>query len=61
MPQVTHHEQYMLRVTAGPSYSTKEHQDVLVNTEKPVHVSSDLVDATIHMRVKDYRGTLLYT
>jgi hypothetical protein len=61
MPQVTHHEQYMLRVTAGPSYGTKEHQDVLVNTEKPVHVSSDLVDATIHMRVKDYRGTLLYT
>ncbi|KAF2823188.1 DUF1769-domain-containing protein [Ophiobolus disseminans] len=56
MPEVTHHEQYMLRVTAGPTYNEKEHQDVLVNTEKPVHINSDLVDAKLHMRIKDYRG-----
>jgi hypothetical protein len=58
MPEVTHHEQYMLRVTAGPTYDTKDHQDVLVNTEKSVNISSDLIDAKIHMRVKDYRGIL---
>jgi hypothetical protein len=57
MPEVTHPEQYMIKVTAGPSYNTKDHQDVLVNTEKPVHFSSNLIDATIHMRIKDYRGT----
>jgi len=56
MPEVTHHEQYMLRVAAGPTYNPKDHQDVLVNTEKPVHISSDLIDAKIHMRIKDYRG-----
>jgi hypothetical protein len=58
MPEVTHHEQYMLRVTAGPTYNTKEHKDVLVNTEKPVDISSDLIDAKLHMRIKDYRGTV---
>ncbi|KAH7078733.1 hypothetical protein BKA63DRAFT_408937 [Paraphoma chrysanthemicola] len=56
MPEVTHHEQYVLRVTAGATYNTKDHQDVLVNTEKPVQISSDLIDAKIQMRIKDYRG-----
>jgi hypothetical protein len=57
MPEVTHHEQYMLHVSAGPTYNTKDHQDVLVNTEKLVHIASDLIDAKVHMRIKDYRGT----
>ncbi|KAH6438402.1 hypothetical protein HBI08_013840 [Parastagonospora nodorum] len=56
MPEVTHHEQYMLHVTAGPTYNVKDHQDVLVNTEKPVNISSDLIDAKIHMRIQEYRG-----
>lgn len=56
MPLVKHHEQYMLKVTAGPTYDPKDHQDVLVNTEKPVDISSPLIDAVIHMRIKDYRG-----
>lgn len=56
MPEVKHHEQYMLKITAGPTYAPASHQDVLVNTEKPVHISSSLIDAKIHMRVKDYRG-----
>jgi len=46
----------MLHVTAGATYDTTKHEDVLVNTEKPVNISSDLLDATIHMRIKDYRG-----
>jgi hypothetical protein len=58
MPQVTHHEQYMLRVTAGATYDPKDQKDVLINTEKPMHISSDLIDVTLHMRIKDYRGTI---
>ncbi|KAJ8105121.1 hypothetical protein OPT61_g10370 [Boeremia exigua] len=50
------HEKYELRVTAGATYDRTKHQDVLVNTEKPLHISSDLIDAQIHMRIKDYRG-----
>jgi hypothetical protein len=50
------HEQYILRVTAGATYDTSKHQDVHVNTEKPVTVSSEYIDAKIHIRVKDYRG-----
>jgi hypothetical protein len=57
MPEVKHHSQYILHVTAGATYDPKGHQDVLVNTEKPMHISSDLIDAKIHMRIKDYRGT----
>lgn len=60
MPEVKHHEQYMLKITAGPTYAPASHQDVLVNTEKPVHISSSLIDAKIHMRVKDYRGKPYY-
>lgn len=46
----------MLRVTAGPTYDTSKHQDVHVNSEKPVNISSEHIDARIHVRIKDYRG-----
>ena len=55
------HESYELRVTAGSTYDRTKHQTVPVNTEKPVHISSDLIDAQVHMRIKDYRGTQLPT
>jgi hypothetical protein len=55
---MAHHEQYMLRVTAGATYDASKHEPILVNSEKPVHVDSDLIDAKIHMRIKDYRGTV---
>jgi len=48
----------MLRVTAGPTYDTSKHQDVLVNSEKPVNISSEHLDARIHVRIKDYRGAM---
>ncbi|KAF2641742.1 DUF1769-domain-containing protein [Massarina eburnea CBS 473.64] len=51
-----HHKQYILKVTAGATYDTSKHQDVLVNTETPVTISSEHLDARIHVRVKDYRG-----
>ncbi|KAF7444205.1 DUF1769-domain-containing protein [Pyrenophora tritici-repentis] len=54
--EMAHHEQYMLRVTAGATYDVSTHENVLVNTEKPVQIQSDLIDATVHMRIKDYRG-----
>ncbi|KAJ4406282.1 hypothetical protein N0V91_004736 [Didymella pomorum] len=50
------HESYELRVTAGSTYDRTKHQTVPVNTEKPVHISSNLIDAQVHMRIKDYRG-----
>ncbi|CBX94685.1 hypothetical protein IAQ61_009369 [Plenodomus lingam] len=50
------HEQYILRVTAGATYDTAKHQEVLVNTEKPVNINSDLIDAQLHVRIRDYRG-----
>lgn len=53
---MTSHEQYMLRVTAGPTYDVSKHEPVPVNREKPVSISSDLIDAKVHMRIKDYRG-----
>ena len=55
---MAHPDQYILHVTAGATYDTSKHQDVLVNSEKPVDISSDLIDARLHMRIKDYRGTL---
>ena len=55
---MAHHEQYMLRVTAGATYETSKHEDVLVNSEKALPISSDLIDAKLHMRIKDYRGII---
>jgi hypothetical protein len=46
----------MLKVTAGPSYDTSTHQEVPVNTEKPIEISSSHIDAKITVRVQDYRG-----
>lgn len=57
---MTSHEQYILRVTAGTTYDVSKHAPVLVNTEKALAISSDFIDARIHMRIKDYRGTLTY-
>lgn len=57
---MTSHEQYILRVTAGATYDVSKQQPVPVNSEKPVDISSDLIDARLHMRIKDYRGTLTY-
>jgi hypothetical protein len=51
------HEMYELRVTAGSTYDRTQHTTVPVNTEKPLHIESDLIDAQVRMRIKDYRGT----
>lgn len=48
--------QFVLKVTAGPTYDITKHQQVLVNTSTPTTISSDDLDATIHVRIKNYRG-----
>jgi hypothetical protein len=53
------HEQYILRVTAGATYGTSKDTEVPVNSEKPVPINSDLIDAQVRVRIKDYRGTSL--
>ncbi|KAL1801285.1 hypothetical protein ACET3X_001627 [Alternaria dauci] len=49
-------DKYLLQVTAGPSYNTSEHEQVSVNGPDPTHVESDLVEAWIRVRIKDYHG-----
>ncbi|KAF2110488.1 hypothetical protein BDV96DRAFT_624100 [Lophiotrema nucula] len=53
---MAHHEQYILRVTAGSTYDTSRHEDVHVNSEKHVSISSAHIDARVTVRVKDFRG-----
>jgi hypothetical protein len=50
------HEQYILRVSAGATYGTAKDTEVPVNSEKPIPISSDLIDAQLRVRIKDYRG-----
>ncbi|KAE9980035.1 hypothetical protein EG327_006723 [Venturia inaequalis] len=47
-------QKYLLKVTAGPSYENQE--DVHVNTNTPAKISSEHIDAHVHVRVKDFRG-----
>ncbi|KAG9187560.1 hypothetical protein G6011_05431 [Alternaria panax] len=49
-------DKYLLQVTAGPSYDASEHEQVSVNGPDPTHVESNLVEAWIRVRIKDYHG-----
>ena len=53
---MAHHENYILKVTAGPTYDPTTHQDAHVNNSTPVTISTSHLDARIHVRIKDYRG-----
>lgn len=53
---MAHHSKYILKVTAGPAYDLSTHQDVHVNTSKPARISTEHLDAEIHVRIKNYRG-----
>jgi hypothetical protein len=54
---MSRYDQYILKVTAGATYDASKHEDVHVNTEKPINISSEHLDARIQVRIKDYRGT----
>ncbi|KAL8997909.1 MAG: hypothetical protein Q9169_002902 [Polycauliona sp. 2 TL-2023] len=49
-------DQYLLRVTAGPSYDPSSHQLVAVNSGTPTSVQSPLCSAKISVRIQNYRG-----
>lgn len=53
---MVHHEQYILHVTVGPTYDRSTHKPIPVNSEKPIEISTSHLDASIKMRIKDYRG-----
>lgn len=49
-------EKYLIRVTAGPDYDLASHVQVPVNSPEAVHIASDLIDAELCVRVRNYRG-----
>jgi len=51
-------ENYLLRVTAGPSYDASTHQLVPVNGPTSIRIDDDNVAANINVRVQNYRGQL---
>lgn len=46
----------MLRVSAGPGYDQSEHGSVNVNSAEPFHISSGWGEASLHVRIRNYRG-----
>ncbi|KAF4553149.1 Hypothetical protein D9617_8g051630 [Elsinoe fawcettii] len=49
-------DQYILKVTAGPTYDPSVQVPISPNTEVPHHVSTSRLDADITVRVQNYRG-----
>ncbi|KAI4160150.1 MAG: hypothetical protein LQ342_006008 [Letrouitia transgressa] len=49
-------DDYLLRVTAGPSYDSSTHQIVSVNTPTPTKITSTICTANISVQIQNYRG-----
>lgn len=49
-------DKYMLRVTAGSDYDEANQKLVHVNTEQPIKISNSKLDASLTVRVQNYRG-----
>ncbi|KAI9762774.1 MAG: hypothetical protein M4579_000126 [Chaenotheca gracillima] len=49
-------DNYLLRVTGGPSYDPSTHKPVPVNSSEPFHVSNSVCEANINVRIQNYRG-----
>ncbi|TLD15796.1 uncharacterized protein PgNI_01415 [Pyricularia grisea] len=47
---------YIIRVTAGTTRDVTEHKLVAVNTAEPLKIESDLIEARVNVRVKNYHG-----
>ncbi|KAF2494770.1 DUF1769-domain-containing protein [Lophium mytilinum] len=56
VPDPSQKDKYLLRVTAGPTYSPSTHTLIPVNTPTPTHISSPLMDAWLNIRIKNYNG-----
>lgn len=50
------HQKFLLKVTGGHSYDPSAHTLVEVNSSKPLHISSPHIDASVHVRIQNYRG-----
>ncbi|KAM5350598.1 hypothetical protein ACJ41O_007103 [Fusarium nematophilum] len=49
-------ENYVLHITAGPSYDQSEQVEVPINTAQPMIIKSDLADIELNIRIQDYKG-----
>lgn len=49
-------DKYLVRVSAGPAYDLATHKLVHVNTASPLHISSDLAEVSLNVRVQNYHG-----
>ncbi|KAI5864951.1 DUF1769-domain-containing protein [Durotheca rogersii] len=49
-------EKYIIRVTAGSDYDLDQHVVVPVNSHEPVRIDTELIDAELNVRVRNYSG-----
>ncbi|KAI9784932.1 MAG: hypothetical protein M1816_000568 [Peltula sp. TS41687] len=49
-------EEFLLHVTAGPSYDASTHTTVNVNSSSPLPIHSALADVNLNVRIQNYRG-----
>ncbi|PNS14221.1 UPF0590 protein [Sphaceloma murrayae] len=49
-------EEYILKVTAGPSYDSEAQVPISPNTEEPFHITTPDLEADIKVRIQNYRG-----
>ncbi|KAI9682082.1 MAG: hypothetical protein M1817_000136 [Caeruleum heppii] len=49
-------DKYRVRVSAGPSYDPATHKPVSVNTPSPLHVSNELAEVSLNVRIQNYHG-----
>ncbi|KAK5657442.1 hypothetical protein OQA88_3014 [Cercophora sp. LCS_1] len=47
---------YILRVTAGPSYSLNAHTEIPVNAAEPTSISHPQMSISLNVRIRNYRG-----
>ncbi|KAK4176584.1 hypothetical protein QBC36DRAFT_352035 [Triangularia setosa] len=51
-------DKYLLRVTVGPSYDVSSHKLVDVNASTPTAISSDLISASLNVRIQNYHRSV---
>ncbi|KAG6287611.1 hypothetical protein E4U45_008019 [Claviceps purpurea] len=49
-------ENYVLRITAGPSYDATTHVEVPVNNPEPTSIKGDSADIQLNVRIQNYSG-----
>lgn len=49
-------DQYILKVTAGPTYDAASQKPVPINSEQPFSITSPKITASLKIRIQNYRG-----